>query len=227
MAKSGLLTREIQSFKDLAVVMELLRRGKEGSAVHIELNNAIAAHAKSFVVAYPELEPKPKAHYAFHLPKQLERDGWVIDSFVGERKHIGIKSFGSDTKNTSDYERTVLFQALAKQAADLEVSDVLRDRLLCPQAAPEFDVYFSGAAVDVARAVSFTGTEIWVGDVVVVEECVLRVACCIHVGGEFILVCDAYERVAQVLLPKPSVPSLLRKGPSLFALGFKAYSACS
>ena len=46
-AKFGLLTKEIQSFEKLAVVMELLRRGKEGSAMYVELNNAIAAHAQA------------------------------------------------------------------------------------------------------------------------------------------------------------------------------------
>ena len=70
-AKAGKLLKEIRSFEALALVLELERRGKEGVDVSAELSDALVAHAKAFASAYPELAPKPKAHFVFHIPSQL------------------------------------------------------------------------------------------------------------------------------------------------------------
>ena len=199
-SKTGKLALEIRSFEALALVLELIRRGKEGCDVSTQLADAIIVHARAFASAYPELVPKPKAHYVYHIPMQLRRDGWIIDAFVGERKHIGIKSFGSDTKNTRDYEKTVLFQAFAKQAADLEVCTTLSDRLLRPQPAQDLASTFGAASVNIANAVSYMGTEISSGDLVVVGDTVIKVRCCLAADDQLFLACDTYDKISQALL---------------------------
>ena len=88
------------------------RRGKEGFDVSTDLEDALVAHAKAFANAYPELVPKPKARFVFHIWLQLRRDAWIIDAFVGERKHIGVKSVGNDIDNTKVYVASVSFLLL-------------------------------------------------------------------------------------------------------------------
>ena len=111
-AQTGKLVHEIKSFEALALVLELIRRGKEGFDVSADLEDALVAHAKAFANAYPELVPKPKARFVFHIWLQLRRDAWIIDAFVGERKHIGVKSVGNDIDNTKVYVASVLFLLL-------------------------------------------------------------------------------------------------------------------
>ena len=198
--KAGKLPKEAASFEALALVMELLRRGKEGYPVSSELADAIANHSRLFALAYPDIDQKPKAHYAHHIAKQLRRDGWIIDAFVGERKHRPIKAMGSDITNTRTYEKTVLFSAFARQSADLEVCELFRDRLLRPRSAPDLLDCLGVSSAHVSNSMTWMGSEIWAGDLVVVNDSILVVACCLAADDDLVLVGDPYKKVAQVFL---------------------------
>ena len=199
-AKSGKMVKEIASFEALAMVVYLIRRGKEGQDVTAELADAIAAHSKAFQEAYLQ-DPKPKSHYIHHLPAQLSRDGYVIDAFVGERKHIGVKAFGTSTQNTRTYEKTILFQYFAKQIAILDKSVAVSNRLLAPLTAPEdVAVFFDAESVHVGGAVYYEGLQMWRGDVVAIGDIVFMVQCCFSADTYFFLAGEAYDKISQAFL---------------------------
>ena len=63
-----------------------------------------------------------------------------------------------------------MFQALAQQVAQLEIGNVLQNRLINSQPCPEVAHVFEAVAVNISRGVSWMGTEIWSGDVTIIEE---------------------------------------------------------
>ena len=55
------------------------------------LRAVIQEHGDAFGTAYPDAVCKPKNHFLDHVAEHLERDGIILDAFVGERKHQLVK----------------------------------------------------------------------------------------------------------------------------------------
>lgn len=182
-ARSGRLLKEVDSFEHFACVLHLYRKGKEGVDIANELADAIVAHGAKFREAYPQEDPKPKSHYAHHIPMQLRRDGVLIDAFVGERKHQGIKAAATPVCNTRAFERTVLFTAFARQVASME--EDFTDGLISARECPEL-ASLLGESPDMVRfapACRWTGTKVRDGDLLLLDDLV-------YFSKGYIAVCD-------------------------------------
>ncbi len=86
---------------------------KQGFDVTQQLADSFKAHALAFEKAYPEADVKPKSHYVLHVPRQVVRDGVLLDAFVGERKHGGLKRQSDRVKNILHFKHTVISRALS------------------------------------------------------------------------------------------------------------------
>lgn len=197
-ARSGRLLKEVDSFELLACVLHLLRKGKEGVDVANELADAIVEHAAKFREAYPQEDPKPKSHYAHHVPMQLRRDCILIDAFAGERKHQGIKSAATPVCNTKSFERTVLFTAFARQVASMEddFTDGLNSARVCPELAS-----LLGRSQDMVRfapACRWTGTMIRDGDLLLLDDLVFFSRGYIAIGDALYVLGEHHEMLEQV-----------------------------
>ena len=70
-------------------------------------------HMKCFQEAYGASHTRPKAHYAMHLPAQMQRWQRHIDCYVGERKHRLFKRYvGPKISKLEGYAKSVLLHLL-------------------------------------------------------------------------------------------------------------------
>lgn len=162
------LSKEIKSFQALAALVWFMQRAKEdGEQVHDKFAGVVHAHAVCFQSAYPEEKEKPKAHFAFHLPPQAQRDNTIVDAFVGERKHQMLKSVATEVKNTIAFEKTCVHAAFAKQISD--INDAMADGLLGAKTSVGTlpDV---GADCEIGKALRWRGTALHVGDLLVLAD---------------------------------------------------------
>lgn len=89
---------QISSYEKLGRVMYHIRVGKESGMHGPQLRAAIQEHGDAFDKAYPDAKWKPKNHFVHHVPDHLDRDGIVLDAFVGERKHQLVKLCAQNIK---------------------------------------------------------------------------------------------------------------------------------
>ena len=68
-------------------VLELLQGVKTGTAHWKDLDKAIVKHLVLFKACYGATAFKPKHHYALHLGPMLKHHGFLLMTFVHERKH--------------------------------------------------------------------------------------------------------------------------------------------
>jgi len=94
------MAKELDSFYTLCEVIDMLHGVKMGSNIEPNLlKSKLAQHGCRHQLAYGSDCVKPKHHFAFHIPLQLERDGMILDTFVLERKHQPIKQCAQHVKN--------------------------------------------------------------------------------------------------------------------------------
>ena len=84
--------------RKLADVQEVAQKLERVTVRHMELHTA----------AYGTALIKPKHHWQLDVPRQIERDGLVLDAFVIERTHLAVKAVADHVRNTSQYEASVL-----------------------------------------------------------------------------------------------------------------------
>ena len=122
-----ILPDEVNCLLKLGLVLLSLARAKLGDRVEKELDIVLKSHGDAFVAAYGETACTPKFHWAFHVPKQITRDGMMLDTFVCERKHSMMKEAASPETNTRVFERSVLRRGVALQLSALraEIDDDL------------------------------------------------------------------------------------------------------
>jgi len=119
----GGMTKELDSFYALCEVVDMLHGVKMGSKIEPNLlQNKLVQHGCLHQLAYGSDCVKPKHHFAFHIPLQLERDRMILDTFVLERKHQPIKQCAQHVKNTTTYERSVLSRVLVDQLRKLRAA---------------------------------------------------------------------------------------------------------
>ena len=190
--RPGRLDKEIDSFQTLSVVVALLKDGKIGSADAGRLQRACEAHGKAFHRAYPDsTSKKAKPHWLFHVPLQLERDGWILDCFVGERSHTVFKQCAQTVSNLRIFESSVGKRLLAHNMACLENPDVFRDRLLKPKPSMQL----GGPA---APAMVWEGCLFARDDIVVIGDTFFVIGVCSELAGELHLVASSLDIVEQV-----------------------------
>lgn len=66
--------------------------------------------------AYGEHHLRPKCHYAWHLTKQVQTVGKLLDCFTAERKHKGYKALAAgNTSNQPDFAVTALLELVERE----------------------------------------------------------------------------------------------------------------
>jgi hypothetical protein len=181
---------QIASYAKLGRVMQLVSLGKQSVQCGTDLQLAIQAHGEAFGTAYPDFAWKPKNHFTHHVPRQIDRDGLILDAFVGERKHQLIKAEASVIKNTLNFEKSVLVRIIAIQMAELSDPNHFRDRLI--NGKPLEDTVDS-----FARSLVFTGTKLSRGDCILVggKMCIARAF--VESDGAFFVATERWVHQAQ------------------------------
>ena len=126
------LRRELQSFDGLACVIALVKEGKIGTGDADRLERAIRMHAEAFLAAYGDDGPishKSKGHWLFHVPEQMRQAGFVIDCFVGERKHSMVKSCLLQIPVGKTFDTAALRRVYAANADHMSGPGVFTDTL--------------------------------------------------------------------------------------------------
>ena len=162
----GILTRQLESFQKLAVVVRNVNLCKQGHPYDLELEASLADHGDSHILAYGTDNLKPKFLFARLLPRQKRRDKMWIDCWPCERKHSMMKSAGASVDNTRAYERSVLSRALwihKRQLDGLNLDGLHMGGKDSPELASELGV----AACKAARSFRVCGTAYAANDVLV------------------------------------------------------------
>ena len=126
------LRRELRSFDGLACVIALVKDGKIGVGDADRLERAIRMHAEAFIAAYGDDGPichKSKAHWLFHVPEQWRKAGFVIDCFVGERKHSLVKTCLAHIPAGNTFDTAALRRVYAANLSDMSRPEVFTDGL--------------------------------------------------------------------------------------------------
>ena len=193
------MTDQIASFDALNSSMRLVNMAKQGFGVAQQLADALRIHALAFEKAYPDAEVKPKHHYVLHVPKQVVRDGVLLDAFVGERKHGGMKRVSDGVTNTTCFEHTVLSRAVSVQVSWLEDPANLCDGLISPSDSPGLATLEGSTTAAVASAMTWGGTRMCAGDCILLNDIVHIVEACIALDGDLGVVTTRYAKVGQVI----------------------------
>lgn len=134
---------------------------------------------------------KPKRHFAFHNAMRHKMGSEVfLDCFVLERKHQGVKAFGTTIKNTSSFESSVLARALVDQRRQIQGIS-LGDSLLGPAVQDERLSNALGPGTRLAKALTHRGLLVGVDDVVLFSGQAALVKACAQMQNKMLvlLVC--------------------------------------
>lgn len=186
------LEREIDSYRTLSVVVALVKHGKLGKVDADRLRRAVELRGKAFICAYPDSPcTLHKAHWLYHLPLQLARDGFLVDCFVGERNNSVVKQTALSIDNTVSFEASVGMRMITRTCALLEDPVFfVHDRLLKPK--PSMDLGF------VASAMVCGGWLYAAGDIIVIDDAFFFVVALAQVAGDLHFVASSLEVVEQI-----------------------------
>ena len=170
---------DVQPYIDcMLAVLEtviLLQSVRTGTVTPDELRASIMKHLKLFKATWGDKLIRPKHHYASHLADMLERFGFLLASFVHERKHRLINKYGRDRKKAQNWDSGLIEDITVHQLWELQqpfyfaakeatprglVRDIVID--LFPQIAPD--------AISLLSEVSVNGGKTSSGDVVAFFE---------------------------------------------------------
>ena len=214
------LPSEMQSLRAMSDLIHESHEAKFGRGDPRRISVAASRHLELFRRTYGDEQVHPKHHYVFHLPKQLDRDGWLMDAFSLERKHQEVKRSASHTDNTSDFEASVLgrqhLDELREQASiDIAVSLAVKSARCEPLGAQVADGLFC------------RGLRLYSGDVVFKQRSALLVC-----GAALFDSGDIELLVRPLVLGKRLYPSVsMWKSPGCLArcepIGFRLASCWS
>lgn len=100
----GELMPYVLSFLAVLEVVILLTAVRSGEVTAEQLTAAILKHLQLYVLAYGRDMVRPKHHYALHLGPQLLWFGFLLATFIHERKHRLVTRYGKDRKNLKNFE---------------------------------------------------------------------------------------------------------------------------
>ena len=181
------MVAEMDSLRKLGRVIYEAQEAKFGRGDAGRLLHAIQQHFAAFVLVYSDDEVKPKHHYMCHLPRQLQRDKFLIDTFALERKHYDVKKLADHTDNTREFEVSVLSRVhLAELRAHASIDDTvaLRGR----------QAYYVPLQGRVADGLEGYGLRFHTGDIVFRDGSAFLVRGAIQFDG-----CDTAELLVQAL----------------------------
>ena len=179
-----MLEKEIKSFKALGCIIGLVKEGKCARGDAAALSQAIAAHGRAHFEAYGA-STRTKPHWLLHIPLQLQRDGWILDCFVGERCNLGVKAAAKEVRNLINFETSVLRRVISETLQRISDPNLFRNMLVRPQSCPE---YYPGSETFVSEVCMWNGTTVRKDDVVFVDDVPVLVIGCMVVDGVFFLV---------------------------------------
>ena len=115
---------------------------------------------------------------------QLDRDSFIMDAFVGERKHGMVKELSAAVKNTVAFEKSVLTRLLAHQVDKMASPDFLLGGLVAPSPCPELADCQGCDSGFISTNMRWEGMLIGRGDCVWVGETVHLVEACVSIDDE-------------------------------------------
>ena len=98
----------------------LLQSTRTGTVGPDELQDAILKHLRLHWAAWGEDYVKPKHHYALHLPDMLQRFGYLLTSWVQERKHRLVSKYGRDRRNAANFDSGIIEDVTCHQLWELQ-----------------------------------------------------------------------------------------------------------
>lgn len=185
----------LASFVAMADIVALLQDCKlrcppSASAID-KLQQLQQEHLQLFMNCYGPDYVKPKHHYSLHIPEQMRRDKFLLDTFVLERKHRVAKAAAGGIFHNHNYEKSVLARILAVHLQILE--DTQRQTSL--QGRAVVDIVASGFAGEVVAAsrVQLEQCAVSVGEVLLHNGNALQVKACVRAGDDFMLLAQPYQ----------------------------------
>lgn len=111
-AQIAALSRELASFVAVCDAVAAIMKIKTGMLHPVhgsrQLTSACEQHLAYHIVAYGSGAIKPKHHWQLDMARQVARDECVIDCFIIERMHLGVKAVAENVKNSKEFERSTL-----------------------------------------------------------------------------------------------------------------------
>ena len=128
----------------------------------------------------------PKHAWMWDIVHQFERDPVVIDMFVVERGHLGVKSVADRVDNLCSFERTVLSGIMTERMNALGEESGEENRLVGPQVSSS---EYRAAAF--TRRLTVDGLGLEVGDVVLREDHELgRIVACAQENADLMIIVE-------------------------------------
>ena len=100
----GEFLQHVQSMLAVLTVVMLLQAVKTGTVSAATLMAAITTHLTLYVACYGDDAARPKHHYALHLPDMLDRFGFLLATFVHERKHRLVTRYTRNRMNLKSWD---------------------------------------------------------------------------------------------------------------------------
>lgn len=169
--KANLLVNEMKSFRLLMQIHQELRaiQWSQKRLDTSRLATLQSQHQEKFLLAYTHC--KPKHHYRFHLPQQLEAEQCYIDCMAMEKQHKKYKSlvsadrFGNCARgvynNEGKYSSVLLERILANHLKALETFQFKSG--LLPPLKTSYDL--QGNRLTTSKRAIIRETQVGVGDV--------------------------------------------------------------
>jgi len=181
-----------RSFFAVCDMLDLILSAKfklvEAGDVWMRLEAATVTFLTLHKLAYGARWLKPKHHWQLDVPRQIFRDGLVLDAFVIERTHLAVKAVADPIRNTERFEASVM--ASLSTAVWNRALEPFQGGLLGPQAPLP-----GGYGVVVADRIEVYSVEFAVGDVVCKGDATgcIRACCCHH--DELVAFVDVFALV--------------------------------
>jgi hypothetical protein len=187
------LQSKLRSFDAACEVLDLIVSAKRGTlpagSAAVSLRGALKRHMDQHILAYGVGGIRPKHHWNFHIPGQLERDAMVLDTFVIERLHLVVKAVAEPINNTRSSERSLMVAVLNVTTKPAKVSDFANAML--------GRVHCAGEGVYIAKKMLVHGWHVEDGDVVCTGDRCGVVRACLLVDGILHTAVDTLEKVGR------------------------------
>ena len=117
----GRLVNHVNSIVACLEVVVLLLACRACCVSPDQLTAAIYEHLRLFREVYGEDEMRPKHHFALHLPSMLKRFGFLLTTFVNERKHRLIKLYTRVRCNPKSFEMCSMEDVYSHEIWELQL----------------------------------------------------------------------------------------------------------
>jgi hypothetical protein len=193
------LTSELDAFRAWCDVMDKILLLKQGHAGQVTSGQLVPQLARAIdraialqIAVHGSDEIIPKCHRMQHIPAQIEKAGFVFDTFLIEKLHLTSKDALTFVHNPTRFEGCLLAGICEKQRQSLQKGNMFHG--LLGQTVP-LRGFFGTLA---ARKMNSFGMRLAVDDLVFRgEEFGLITACAEDASGAYAIV-DVWHKVGQV-----------------------------